>query len=514
MSRNHRKTGLQHEDEIDYRGLLERVSDSVFVKDRSRRYTQVNSAMERLFGMSAAQMVGRTDDELFGEDASRYVREVDSRVLAGETVEDEQARIIHGVPGTFRVVKLPLRDRGGKVKGLCGIARDVSGHRRAERAAEAARADLENLFRSIDDMAIVVDREHEVLRVNDTARHWLEAASDKEILGRKCYEAFHSRSEPCPGCPVKLAFSSGKPVRIEKQSEGLDRFLSVSASPILDEGGRVVKVIEIARDITARKLAERELERHRKHLEELVEERTEGLRKAQGEMVRREKLATLGQVAGSVAHELRNPLGTIRNATYLLNMTVGRDLKGKAVRHLELINSEIARSDRIITSLLDFARGRPCNPEPCNLAETFRDAEELAELGDDVRVEYDIPDDLAPVIADDSQMTQAFLNLFRNAGQAMNEHGVISVTARATDGVVRVRILDQGPGIEPEVMRRLFEPLFSTRTFGVGLGLPICRSFIEANNGTLEVESEIGRGTTFTVTLPVAEPGSSQAGSA
>jgi signal transduction histidine kinase len=256
-----------------------------------------------------------------------------------------------------------------------------------------------------------------------------------------------------------------------------------------------------------RKLDADALERHRQHLEELVQERTAELKQAQENLVRREKLATLGQIAGSVAHEIRNPLGAIRNAVYYLKMALGQQLEGKPARHLQIIENEIERSNRVITSLLDFARGRECSPRPCRLADILAPAIENAGLPAGIDLDVVIPDDLPALLADPGQISEVFQNLLVNASQALEGRGRIQVRAVLSDGVVTVDVADSGPGIPPENINRVFEPLFSTRAFGVGLGLPICRSFVEANRGKIEVKSEPGKGTTVTVLLPVADPG-------
>jgi PAS domain S-box-containing protein len=262
--------------------------------------------------------------------------------------------------------------------------------------------------------------------------------------------------------------------------------------------------IGVMLDITARKQVEQELATYRESLEELAAARTRELRRTQEQLLRRERLAALGEIAGSIAHELRNPLGAIRNATYFLNMVLTRELKDRAGRHLEIINDEIERSDRIITALLDYARGRPCNPAPSDLAEIIEDAMGMAHLPQGIRVRNSIPQGLPQVNVDDSQVTQVFANLLTNAAQALCGRGMISIAANRVNGHVRVSVSDNGPGIAPENMQRMFEPLFSTKAFGVGLGLPVCKSFIEANSGSIEVESEPGKGATFTVSLPVA----------
>ncbi len=263
--------------------------------------------------------------------------------------------------------------------------------------------------------------------------------------------------------------------------------VSFSGRVMRDRGGESVGIVVVLQDISVRRLADAEL------------------RLVQQELVARERLATIGQVAGSIAHEIRNPLGAIRNAAYFLKLTAGDKLTGKAAKHLEIISDEIDRCNRIITGLLDFVQGRTCEPHACRLADILSAATARAGLPRMTEVQTRLPRDLPLVRVDADQMEQVFHHLITNAHQAMANGGKVTIAATRSDGVVRVAVSDSGAGITPENRARLFEPLFSTRAFGVGLGLPICKTFIEANKGTINVESEVGKGTTVTVVLPAAE---------
>jgi len=304
---------------------------------------------------------------------------------------------------------------------------------------------------------------------------------------------------------------------------------------------------KLVAEVAERKQAQSELARHQLHLEELVQERTRELQRAQQQLLRNERLAALGQAAGGIAHELRNPLTAIRNSTYYLNTVHGSTLPEKAVRNLATIEEQVERSSRIITNLLDFARGRPAQVEECRVEDILHEAVRQAALPTGVEVAFGVPDGLPQVMVDPGQMVQVFLNLLANAGQAMGGTGRITVEVRSqksegrrqnetgtadsgerieegargqgTGGRedpeprtrnpepgVMVFVKDAGPGIAPEALPRIFEPLFTTKSRGVGLGLAICKSFVERNGGVISVESEPGKGATFIVTLPVAEP--------
>lgn len=244
-------------------------------------------------------------------------------------------------------------------------------------------------------------------------------------------------------------------------------------------------------------------ERQRRQLEEAVEARTRELHLLQDRLVKRERLAALGQLAGSIAHEIRNPLGVIRSSAFYLSVASKGKLSGRLERHLAIIDGQVVLAEAIIRSLLDFAQGRPAERHPCRLAEIVDRAVVRAKLATGVKLKVSIPAELPDINVDAGQIEHVFLNLLTNSVQAMEDTGRVNISAEANAGKVRITVADSGPGIAAGNVSRVFEPLFSTKTVGVGLGLPLSRSYVEANLGTLEVESRPGEGATFIITLPV-----------
>lgn len=272
-------------------------------------------------------------------------------------------------------------------------------------------------------------------------------------------------------------------------------------------GGAIAPVLdarlERERQGTARRLAEEELRKHHDHLEELVQERTRELEEAQEELVRKERLAVLGQLAGGVSHELRNPLGAIKNAAYLINMVIEHP-EPEVKESLEMINREVAKSDRIITSILDYARPKPPAVQAVNVNQLLGDALSPGIVPDNIETVIRLDESLPLVMADPEQMARVFSNLILNAVQAMPEGGRLTVSSAAADDKVAVSVEDSGAGIPKENLDKIFEPLFSTRAKGIGLGLAIARDMMERNGGSIEVHSEEGKGSTFSVKLPLA----------
>jgi signal transduction histidine kinase len=247
-------------------------------------------------------------------------------------------------------------------------------------------------------------------------------------------------------------------------------------------------------------------ERTKQKLENLVQERTGQLLAAQEELVRKEKLAVLGQVAGSVGHELRNPLGVMSNAVYYLQ-TVLPDADQTTREYLDILQSEIAGSERIVSDLLDSVRTRPPQPETVWVAELV--GQSLAKLVVPAAVELrlDIPPALPPLLADAQQIQQVLCNLISNGIDAMPGGGTLRIRAKADeeDKNVTISVEDSGTGIAPEQMDKLFQPLYTTKARGIGLGLVVVRNLTEVNGGRVDVKSEPGKGALFSITLPATD---------
>jgi signal transduction histidine kinase len=248
-------------------------------------------------------------------------------------------------------------------------------------------------------------------------------------------------------------------------------------------------------------------------LEGRVAERTSELETALGELretqetlVRKEKLAMLGLLAGGVGHELRNPLGVMTNAIYYLGAVL-KEAPAEIKEYLGILGTQIRLAEKIVGDLLDFARIKPPERETVGLKQLVD--EQLGRAGplEGVTVKHDFPADLPRLRVDRVQIGQVVLNLITNALQAMNGHGaVLTFRGRpAAKGFVRLDVIDTGTGITPEQMEKLFEPLFTTKARGIGLGLAVSQGLVQANGGVISAESKPGVGTTMSVSLPTAD---------
>jgi signal transduction histidine kinase len=296
--------------------------------------------------------------------------------------------------------------------------------------------------------------------------------------------------------------------RKEVESAWENRVHSLMLVPIPDAG----YVNMYVQDITARKRAEEDLRKYSERLEEVVEDRTRALREAQAELIRNERLATLGQLAGSVGHELRNPLGVITNAVYFLK-TILSDADETVKGYLDMVSSEVMAAEKIISDLLDLSRNRPPDRDWAAVKDLITQVLEKQRPPQGVRMITTVPEDLPRVFVDARQMAQVLTNLIVNAYQAMPGgmdkpgstrliHGTLTLDASEKDNHVQVTVSDTGCGIPEENLGRIFDPLVTTKARGIGLGLTVSKKLAELNQVRIHVESEVGKGSKFSLLFP------------
>ena len=268
----------------------------------------------------------------------------------------------------------------------------------------------------------------------------------------------------------------------------------------------------VQRDITENKNAEKELNLHREHLEELVKERTKELESAQEELMLKERLATLGQLTATVSHELRNPLGAMLSSLFLIKKASDKE-DGAVQKAVEMVSRNIKRCDRIIDELLDFTRITVLDLRATRFDEWLESVidEQNIHSGIQVEKEFSLKDMELEVDAD--RLRRAVINVVDNACHAMLENNQpgdvregsrLNIKTIAGDGCIEILVTDNGSGVAENIREKIFEPMFSTKGFGVGLGMPTVRHIMQQHGGDVGVESKEGKGTTVTLWLPIA----------
>jgi len=262
--------------------------------------------------------------------------------------------------------------------------------------------------------------------------------------------------------------------------------------------------IENAQLIESLREARRQLESYAEQLEQKVEERTEELRKSQEQLLKAQRLATIGELAGMVGHDLRNPLTSIAGAEYYLKKRLSSEADDKIKGMLELIERNISYSNKIINDLLDYSREIELELVETNPKSIIRETLSLVEIPKNVQVK-DSAKNKPKISVDIEKLKRAFLNIIRNAIEAMPKGGTLTIKSRELNGNMEISFSDTGIGMSKKTLEKLWTPLFTTKARGMGFGLAICKRFIEAHSGAICVESTLGKGTTFMVTFPIEQ---------
>lgn len=369
------------------------------------------------------------------------------------------------------------------------VAAAIENARLFEHVAQTEQ-ELENIFESISDLVYFNSSDYTIKKVNKAVIEKIGKPAD-EIIGKKCYEVFHGMSEPWEKCPHFKTLMTKKPNIAEIEDPYLKGTLLISSSPIFDKAGEIFGTVHIVRDIS-----------EIKNLREKV--------------ASAERMAALGEMAAKVAHEIRNPLLSIGGFARRLQSR----LKGEMQEHARIIVEEVQRLEGILNDTLSFVKSARAQKKIVDINELLDNITSLLEPALHDSGNLLIKDIKVPVrvFIDHDRIKEAILNIVTNAIQATDK-GTITIrvyTATAYDNVTPfgnraekqeaiIEVEDNGCGIKEEDIDRIFDPFFTTRTAGTGLGLSITKRIIEEHDGRIEVESKLGRGTKFTIYLPLKE---------
>ncbi len=493
------------------RAITRSAEDAIFVKDTGLHYTFANESMARLLDRRPEDILGRTAAEVFGDEAAEVIAKVDRPVLQGETVDAVETLTIRNRRLTFHTVQAPLFDSDGKVTGVCGIVRDISKMKQAEAALRDSEMKfrestqlLEALFDAIPDVIGIQDPEHHVVRYNRAGYEFLRQTPDG-VAGCRCYELI-GKDRPCEECATSEVYQTLRPARREKFIAAMDVWLDCRAYPILDNDGKLVRVIEHLRDITEQKKAEAEIHKLNEELEERVKQRTTQLEAANRE---------LESFAYSVSHDLRAPLRHMAGFAGMLEEQLGDSIDETTADCVKRIARAAERMSTLIDDLLTFSRmtRAELRCSPFELSALFAEVrEEVLQEADELTVEWDVGE-LPRVDADRSLMRQVLYNLFSNALKFSAGRDVVRIgfQVRQEGKSYVFRVADNGVGFDPRYQSKLFQifqRLHSQDEFpGTGIGLANVQRIISRHGGKVWAEGEPGKGATFFFSIPAVRLG-------
>jgi two-component system NtrC family sensor kinase len=416
---------------------------------------------------------------------------------------EEQPLVRVAVPSRARVFKGPNGQR------RMGIVTPFYNEPACSNASCHAHAPERNVL-GVLDVTLTLDQ---VDRDLEGIKFRAGLALSLEILLLAAFIVFFTRR--FVHTPIKRLIEGTKAVSAMQ----LDRPIEITST---DEIGELARSFDTMRERLQASLAKNE--EFTRGLEAMVEERTDQLRKAQEKLVQSGRLASLGQLAASVAHEINNPLSSVLNLSVLMQRIlkddgVPADRVGDFRRYLSQIVNETSRAGRIVKDLLAFSRRSRPQRGAVDLNAIVRNTVSLVahkmELSN-VRVELDLQDNLPAIPCDASQIQQVLMNLLLNGAESIKGTGTVKVSARKPpdEPSVILEVSDTGSGIPPEIQHKIFDPFFTTKGEGkgVGLGLAVVYGIVQSHGGDIEVESSVCEGTTFRVRLPLSVPDSPSTG--
>ena len=485
--------------------LFENASDAIYILDTHGNFVAVNSKAEELTGFKREEFIGKSFKKIIP--ARSYLKAARGflDVIRGKPIRLElELKTAAKKTVLVEVTSTPFISNG-KTVGTLGIVRDITERKKAEKALQESEERFRTLMEETPIGICNVDLMGKITYVN---KRFEEATgySRDEVVGKNGFKLGIMSDET-----LKLFAERMKNRLMGKPSRLLEgRFKRKDGEWIWAEvEGRLIKKFGFpvgfqlsARDITERKQMEKKLEEYRQHLEELVEKRTKELRETQEQLLKTERLAAIGEVAAMVGHDLRNPLAGIGAATYYLKKKLGSEIDQKAMEMFELIEKGIEHSNNIITDLLEYSREIRLEWTETDPKFLVNEALCLVKFPRNIQV-LDSTRSEPKIWVDSQRMKRVFVNIIRNAVDAMSEGGTLTITSNESNGSLEIAFVDTGAGMSEDVAGKIWTPLFTTKAEGMGLGLSICKRFVEAHGGTISVESVVKKGTRFTVTIPV-----------
>jgi two-component system cell cycle sensor histidine kinase/response regulator CckA len=473
-----------------YRAIMNQMPAAIFISDMNGNLIDANRqacdslgySQDELLRLSVADV-----DPMFS--VENHPRNVWDKLPspANITIESKHKRKDGSVyPVEIHIGKIDLDGEDA----ILGIARDITERKLAEEKIKKNEEFIRNILDTVDDGFIVVDRDYRIMTANK-AYCGQVGLSCKEVVGRYYYEVSHPAERPCfetgEKCAVREAFAKGVSCtaaqkHLNKNAEIL--FIETKAFPNRDEAGNVVSVIATTRNITERHLLE-------------------------AEQLKTQKIEAIGTLAGGIAHDFNNLLQGVFGYVSMAKMASNQP--EKVIKMLDQAEKALSLSINLTTQLLTFAKGGNPVKKRVDLRPVIENVTKFALSGSRCNCRLHLDQDLWPAEVDEGQVAQVIQNIVLNASEAMPEGGVVDLSAEnitLPEGgrQIRIAIKDSGIGIPRSYRSKIFDPYFTTKQKGSGLGLATSYSIIKNHGGSIEVVSAQNKGTTFFITLPACAP--------
>jgi len=454
------------------------------------KFEIINPQIMEVTGLNQDQLLARNALSLVHPEDRAMVRENAIKMLKGERLEPYEFRVCDKA-GNIKVVMeavAPVIYKGKQA--TLGNFMDITEHKQVEEALRESREQLRKMFESVTDGISVIDLNGVITEVNQRMVAIHEFSSKDELLGRSAFELVAPRDHERIATNMREAIKQGRIRSMEYtllKANGTEFPGELSTNVLKNASGNPAGHITIVRDITERK----------------------GM---QEQLMLTDRLASIGELASGIAHELNNPLTSIIGFSQLLMEK--KDTADDVKEDLGLVHSEAQRAAGIVKNLLTFARKHAPVKQLSQINGIIEDVLRLRayeQKVSNIEVIKQFDPKLPQIMIDHFQIRQVFLNLIINAEYFMAEahnRGTLTITTKSSDSIVRISFADDGPGISKENLSRIFSPFFTTKEVGkgTGLGLSICHGIVAEHGGSMSARSQLGKGATFVVELPISSP--------
>ncbi len=493
--------------EEKHRNLADSLPEIVFETDIYGKLIYANQSAFRITGYTKADFdKGICVFDIIEEKDKKKAKKEFKRIIANKPTVDKEYFFVRkdgSICPTMTYSKPIIVD--GKTVGIRGIAVDITQHKKAEEALKES----ENRLR-----AIVANAQIGIATSDDNNRFLSANEAFCKILGYTEEElqklTYKDITYPSDLKVSILKMNDLKNGRIssftiekryvKKDGTVIDAKIMVSGVP--NENSQPSLFVAELEDITEQKVLESKVNNYSKHLESLVELRTAQLKSANERLVKSERLATIGELAGMVGHDLRNPLAAIKNAAYYLKKKDPSISEAQSQEMLEILDRAINHSDKIINDLLDYSRELHLSLKKCSVPYLIDLTLGMIKVPEQIKI-VNLVHNESWVSVDAEKIMRVFINLIENALDAMSDKGKLEITSCLSTDYVEIAFKDNGTGIPDDILPKLFLPLITTKAQGMGFGLAFCKRIIEAHGGSIKVKTKLNKGTTFTVTLPL-----------
>ena len=498
--------------EEKYRTLWEKASDGLVYLDWKGKVLDVNQKTEELTGLKREEIVGKAFYRLGLVDPKR-VPKLLGRIkdtLNGKKTSGYQISIKRkdGSEKQIEINASIVRRKKVEV-GILAVIRDITDRINAEQALVASEEKYRSLFANMASglafCQIILDKNGKpvdfvFLEVNDSFEE-LTGLKKVDVLGKRVTEAMPGIEKAHPDLfeVFGRVASSGKRERFEIFFKPFNRWFS--SSVYCPKKGYFVAVFE---NINEQKQIGKNLKEYSEGLELTVQARTRELGEAQDRLLRAERFAAIGELAGMIGHDLRNPLTAIKNAAYYLKRKQASTADSREKEMLETVDKSVEHANKIVGNLLEYSAEIRLEIEECTPKGLLDYVLLMAQIPERIRV-IDRTLFEPTMWIDVNQMERVFINLLKNAFDAMPEKGTLEINSKKVGETVEFSFTDDGVGMSEQTLAKVFMPLFTTKAQGMGFGLAICKRIVDAHGGKISVESALGKGTTFTVTLPIEQ---------